>query len=76
MSPGSAWKIHKRCRILGMTKYSPEQGRWIPSAVILWKSGWEKHVAFLNPHDRFDEQSAALDHAMVFATEWCDAHFI
>jgi hypothetical protein len=76
MNPTSAWKIHKRCRILGMIKYSSEQDHWVPSAVILWKSGWEKHVAFLNPRDRFYEQNAALDHAMVFATEWCDAHFI
>jgi hypothetical protein len=54
MNPAFTWKIHNRCRILAMTKYSAEDRQWTPSAVILWKSGWEKHVAFLNARDQFD----------------------
>jgi hypothetical protein len=76
MNPAFTWKNHKRCRILAMTKYSPTKARWIPSAAILWKSGYEKHVAFLNPADQFNEQDAALGHAMSFATDWCDRHFL
>jgi hypothetical protein len=76
MNPAFLWNIHKHCRILAMAKYSSAQARWIPSAAILWKSNREKHVSFLNPADRFDEQEAALRHAMSFATDWCDKHFL
>jgi hypothetical protein len=44
--------------------------------VILWKAGWEKHVTFLNPKECFDTEDAAVDHSMVFATDWCDRHFL
>ena len=76
MNPAFAWKIHKRCRILAMSKYSATQSRWVPSAAILWKSGSEKHFSFLNPSDRFETHDAALDHAVVFAIAWCDKHFL
>jgi hypothetical protein len=55
---------------------SPTEGLWKPSAVVYWKSKWQKHVSFLNPRERFDSQGAALFHAMVFATRFCDEHFI
>jgi hypothetical protein len=76
MNPTFIWHTHKRCRILAMTKYSSAQARWVPSAAILWISNCEKHFSFLNPADRFDEQEAALSHAMSFATGWCDKHFL
>ena len=72
----SLWKIHKRCRVLALARYRPEQESWFPFAVVLHQSAWEKHVAFLNPPAPFAEQEHALEHAMKYAVEWCDEHYI
>lgn len=47
-SMASQWKLHRRCRILAISRYANQDNRWTGTAVILWKAGWEKHVSFLN----------------------------